>query len=266
MSADDCGVRVGLLTYRSPFAYTREGYLFGGRAVAGLSIGALTHIVPMYIAELSPSNLRGSLVALQQLAITLGILFSYWIAYGTSHIGGTRCAPEVPYTGPLLNGRLTFDPYTDVPAGGCTGQTQASWRIPVGIQIFPALVLLAGMFFMPYSPRWLVEVGRDEEAQSTLAYLRSLPMESGEVVNEYLEVKAEVTVLREMRGNRSTGRGAFGRFIQPYQELVSTRSNFHRLAIGCLVMAFQQLIGCNAIIYYAPTSACTLSTIARTGC
>lgn len=50
-----------------------EGYLFGGRFVAGLSIGSLTHVVPMYIAELSPANLRGALVALQQLAITLGV-------------------------------------------------------------------------------------------------------------------------------------------------------------------------------------------------
>jgi hypothetical protein len=63
-----------------------------------------------------------------------------WLAYGTSHIGGTRCAPDVPYTGPLLNGSPTFDPYNDVPAGGCTGQTQASWRIPVGFQMLPALV------------------------------------------------------------------------------------------------------------------------------
>lgn len=68
---------------------------------------------------------------------------SDWLAYGTSHIGGTRCAPEVPYTGPILNGSPTFNPYTDVPAGGCTGQTQASWRIPIGFQMLPALVSAA---------------------------------------------------------------------------------------------------------------------------
>lgn len=68
---------------------------------------------------------------------------SDWLAYGTSHIGGTRCAPEVPYTGPILNGSPTFNPYTDVPAGGCTGQTQASWRTPIGFQMLPALVSAA---------------------------------------------------------------------------------------------------------------------------
>lgn len=127
----------------------------------------------MYLAEISSAKIRGSLVSLQQLAITFGVsqtlstevlldtakcrfllavrdcLLSYismrslledWIAYGTSHIGGTRCAPEISYTGALLNGRPTFNPYTDVPPGGCTGQTQASWRIPLAFQIFPALV------------------------------------------------------------------------------------------------------------------------------
>ena len=156
----------------------RPGYLFGGRAVAGLAVGALTHVVPMYLAEISTANIRGSLVALQQLSITLGVSLrivprtraqklsfprpdprelwvfrefyeprsksyecsSDWLAYGTSHIGGTRCAPGVPYTGPLLNGSPTFDPYTDVPVGGCTGQKQASWRVPIGFQMLPALV------------------------------------------------------------------------------------------------------------------------------
>lgn len=48
-------------------------YLFGGRAVAGLAVGALTHVVPMYLAEISSANVRGSLVALQQLSITIGV-------------------------------------------------------------------------------------------------------------------------------------------------------------------------------------------------
>jgi MFS family permease len=208
----------------------------------------------MYIAELSPSHLRGSLVALQQLAITLGILFSYWIAYGTSHIGGTRCAPDTPYTGALLNGKPTFDPYTDVPAGGCTGQTEAAWRIPVGIQLIPAIVLGIGMFWMPYSPRWLLEKGREEEARETVAYLRSRSAESPEVMLEFLEIKAEVLIEREMHEIRISGMGAWGRAIQPYKELLALKSNRHRLFIGCVTMFYQQFIGCNAIIYYAPTS------------
>ncbi|KAJ8292870.1 Quinate permease [Rhodotorula toruloides] len=218
---------------------TNNGYLFGGRAVAGLAVGTLTMVVPPYIAELN---------------ITLGILLSYWIAYGTSHIGGTRCAPGVPYTGPIgADGNPTFDAYHDVPAGGCTGQNASSWRIPIALQILPAILLGVGMFWMPYSPRWLTEVGRDEVAKNTLAYLRSSTVEDPAVVHEFLEIKAEVLIERELRQAKIAGKGGIRAMIQPYLDLFSTRANVWRVWIGTSTMFFQQFIGCNAIIYYAPT-------------
>ncbi|KAG6335954.1 hypothetical protein ID866_3130 [Astraeus odoratus] len=232
---------------------TAEKHLFIGRAIAGLSVGALTHVVPMYLAEISSANIRGALVALQQLSITLGILVSYWIAYGTSHIGGTRCAPDVPYTGPLLNGSPTFDPYNDVPAGGCDGQTQASWRIPVGVQMFPALLLGIGMAFMPYSPRWLMEKGRDEEALQTLCALRRKAADDLAVRYEFLEIKAEIQYSREMVEIAHPNASRLQRLINNYLALISTLPKFKRLAIGCLTMFYQQFMGINAIIYYAPT-------------
>ena len=75
-------------------------------------------------AELAPPEVRGSLVALQQLAITFGIMVSFWIDYGTNFIGGT-------------------------------GETQheAAWRIPLALQLVPALILGFGILFMPFSPR-----------------------------------------------------------------------------------------------------------------
>ncbi|KAI6166041.1 general substrate transporter [Pisolithus thermaeus] len=232
---------------------TAERHLFIGRAIAGLAVGALTHVVPMYLAEISSANIRGALVALQQLSITLGILISYWIAYGTSHIGGTRCAPGVPYTGPLLNGSPTFDPYTDVPAGGCTGQKQASWRVPIGIQLFPALLLGLGMAFMPYSPRWLTERGRDDEALQSLSTLRRKPLDDPAVRYEFLEIKAELRYSREITALKYPNASKFQRTVNNYITLVSTWPKFKRLAVGCLTMFYQQFIGINAIIYYAPT-------------
>ena len=98
---------------------------------------------------------------------------------------------------------------------------------------------------MPYSPRWLTEVGRDDEARKTLAYLRSLPVDHPEVVDEYLDIKAEVMIVREIRLAKSSGKGWAGKIAQPYVELMSTRSNMHRLFIGCVTMFYQQFIGCN---------------------
>ncbi|TDZ16402.1 Sugar transport protein MST4 [Colletotrichum orbiculare MAFF 240422] len=63
--------------------------IFAGRFVAGLSIGQLSMVVPLYLSELAPPNLRGALGATQQLGITVGIMISFWLDYGTQHIGGT---------------------------------------------------------------------------------------------------------------------------------------------------------------------------------
>lgn len=58
-----------------------EGFIFGGRFVAGLAIGMLSHVVPMYQSEISPPEIRGALVSLQQFSITIGILVSFWVSY-----------------------------------------------------------------------------------------------------------------------------------------------------------------------------------------
>ncbi|RAQ55725.1 sugar transporter [Aspergillus flavus] len=63
--------------------------LFVGRFVFGCAVGMLAMVVPLYLCELATPNNRGALVALQQLSITLGIMSSFWINYGTQYIGGT---------------------------------------------------------------------------------------------------------------------------------------------------------------------------------
>lgn len=56
-----------------------ESFVWAGRFIAGLSIGMLSHVVPMYQSEISPPEIRGALVSLQQFSITIGILVSFWV-------------------------------------------------------------------------------------------------------------------------------------------------------------------------------------------
>lgn len=220
--------------------------LFAGRAVAGIGVGQLTMVVPMYMSELAPPSVRGGLVVIQQFSITIGILISFWINYGTQFIGGTKCAPDQDYKGD------TFDPYIDVPQGGCYGQKDASWRIPFGLQIAPAFILGIGMSFFPRSPRWLLSRKREEEAWEALNYLRR--RNNPDIIDaEFNEIKSDVLFEQKYNERRFQGKTGISFYISSYWDLFSTKSNFKRVFIGSAVMFFQQFIGCNAIIYYAPT-------------
>ncbi|PWZ01811.1 general substrate transporter [Testicularia cyperi] len=204
-------------------------YILAGRTITGVGIGSLSMIVPLYNAELAPPEIRGSLVALQQLAITFGIMISYWIAFGTQYIGGT-------------------------------GETQsnAAWLVPITIQIVPALILGVGILFVPESPRWLMNEGREQEALTVIAGLRRLPENDLLVQMEYLEIKAQKLFEDRVSahdhpnlqdGSRSSN---FKLGLAQYKSLVSNPSNLKRTSVAVLVMLFQQWTGVNFILYYAP--------------
>ncbi|EXL96225.1 general substrate transporter [Fusarium oxysporum II5] len=226
--------------------------LFAGRAVAGLAVGMLTMIVPMYMSEVSSPGIRGTLVVLQQLSITLGILVSYWLEYGTQYIGGHRCAPDIPYSGGTSDKR-TFDPRYDVGPNGCTGQSDAAWRVPFALQIFPALVLGIGMIFFPESPRFYLMRHKEDQALAALAQLRQVQVDSESIRAEYLAIKTEVLFDESVSAEKFPGKKGLSLFAAQHVALLSTWPAFKRLAIGCCIMFFQQFMGCNAIIYYAPT-------------
>jgi hypothetical protein len=75
---------------------------------------------------------------------------------------------------------------------GCSGQSEASWRIPLAIQILPAVILGVGMLFFPDSPRWLLMKERDDESLNALSKLRRQSRDSPLLLNEYLEIKASI--------------------------------------------------------------------------
>ncbi|OBZ72373.1 Metacaspase-1 [Grifola frondosa] len=200
--------------------------IFGGRFVTGLGIGSLSMAVPLYNAELAPPEVRGSLVALQQLAITFGIMISFWIDYGTNYIGGTGA-----------------------------GQSEAAWRIPLALQLVPAIILGVGILFMP----WLINNGREDEALRVLSSARNLPPDSDLVQIEFLEIKAqylfekETSQIKFPQYQDGSFKSNFKLGFYDYLSLLQSRPLFYRVAVGSLTMFFQQWTGVNAILYYAPS-------------
>ncbi|OBT71322.1 hypothetical protein VF21_09129 [Pseudogymnoascus sp. 05NY08] len=225
-------------------------YLFAGRIIAGIAVGQISHVVPLYMAEISPSEFRGALVSLQQLGITAGIMVSYWLCYGTSFAGGQAC--DANETAPF-GGSRTWNPYTDVPEGGCTGQTELAWRLPLALQVAPALVLLLGAPLLPFSPRWLMSKGRDDACRAAISELRSLPLDDPIVETEYLEIKAAVLFDERTAAELHPGKSGVSLTFAKVGMLFTNTGLFKRLATGCIIMFFQQFTGINAIIYYAPT-------------
>lgn len=109
---------------------------------------------------------------------------------------------------------------------GCTFlRSTAQFRIPLGIQIVPALFLLLGMFFLPYSPRWLAKQGRHEEARNTLVRLHGgrgsakadvIEAEYQEIMTqiEWEEANLATTPLNLLRGKANIHRTLCGTLVQ----------------------------------------------------
>ncbi|KAJ5712883.1 uncharacterized protein N7483_010064 [Penicillium malachiteum] len=207
-------------------ATTDVSYIYAGRWFAGMGIGGLSVAVPMFNAELAPASIGGTLVGLQQVSICFGIMVSYWIGYGTNYIGGTT----YPH------------------------QSTAAWRISLPIQIIPAFVLGIGAWFLPYSPRWLMLVSREEECLAVLARLRKQDPSSPAVQYEYLSLKVEPYADRETSRLRyGTEEKSWRTEALEYKRIFTTKVLLYRVGLGAGVQAFGQWAGINAIIYYAPT-------------
>lgn len=113
-------------------------------------------VAPLYISEISPPEIRGSLLVLEEFSIVSGIVIAFWITYGTRSIAG-----------------------------------EWAWRLPFLLQMIPGVVLGVGILFLPFSPRWLVSKGRDQEALTSLAKLRQLPTSDPRVRREWMDIRAE---------------------------------------------------------------------------
>ena len=159
------------------------------RLLGGLAIGLASTLSPLYIAEISPARIRGLLVSVNQLAIVTGILLSYSVNYGL------------------------------------TGAGPSNWRWMFASAAVPSVFFLLALLSVPESPRWLVQNGRQAEAEQFLSRING-----GDAA--HAEIQAIRAAVAEESGN------------------VLDRAFRKPLVVAVLIGLFSQFTGINTIIYY----------------
>ncbi|WP_058969099.1 sugar porter family MFS transporter [Type-D symbiont of Plautia stali] len=145
---------------------TNPEMLIAARVVLGLAVGVASYTAPLYLSEIAPEKIRGSMISLYQLMITIGILAAY----------------------------LSDTAFSDAGA----------WRWMLGVITIPAILLLVGVFFLPNSPRWLAAKGDFRSAERVLARLRDTSEQAKrelDEIRESLKIKQSGWQLFQSNGN-----------------------------------------------------------------
>jgi SP family galactose:H+ symporter-like MFS transporter len=166
------------------------------RVVIGVAIGVASAVAPVYISEVAPPDIRGRLVTFFQLAVTVGILVAYLVG-------------------------LAF------------ANADEGWRWMLGLGAVPAFALVIGIVRLPASPRWLLMMGREEDAREALKRVRT---EGADAIE--LEIK-------EIEASMQTHEGSWRDLLAPAVKAA--------LLVGLGLAILQQITGINTVIYYAPT-------------
>ncbi|MDR1783728.1 MAG: D-xylose transporter XylE [Dysgonamonadaceae bacterium] len=184
------------------------------RVLGGIGVGLASAIVPMYIAEIAPSNIRGTLVSCNQFAIIFGMLVVYFVNY---LILGGHTNPIIDKSAEgVLSVNASSDPWT----------IATGWRLMFVSEAYVAAVFGILLFFVPRTPRYLAMIGYDDKALAVLTKVNGAS-KAKEIMSD---IKATLTEKTEK--------------IFAYGVLV--------VVIGILLSVFQQAIGINAVLYYAP--------------
>ena len=180
------------------------------RIIGGVGVGLASAICPMYIAEVAPSNIRGTLVSWNQFAIIFGQLVVYFVNF---IILGENANPIIEAM-KVLN------------ADEAAWTISTGWRYMFGSEAVPAGLFTILICFVPETPRYLVMAGRDDKALAILQRINGLSV-GKEILSE---IKNTVTEKTER--------------LFTYGVLC--------IFVGIMLSVFQQAVGINAVLYYAP--------------
>jgi SP family xylose:H+ symportor-like MFS transporter len=170
------------------------------RILCGVGVGIASMLSPLYIAEISPSQIRGRLVSFNQLSIVGGILLVYFVNWAIASQGDEAW---IRTTG---------------------------WRLMLLSEAIPAVLFLGLLTLVPDTPRWYVMKGRSDTAQAVLARL----VGDDEARTTIREIEQSLVVPAH---SKRVSLFAFGRLV---------------IVAGIMLSVFQQFVGINAVLYYAP--------------
>jgi SP family xylose:H+ symportor-like MFS transporter len=170
------------------------------RILCGVGVGIASMLSPLYIAEISPSQIRGRLVSFNQLSIVGGILLVYFVNWAIASQGDEAW---IRTTG---------------------------WRLMLLSEAIPAVLFLGLLTLVPDTPRWYVMKGRSDTAQAVLARL----VGDDEARTTIREIEQSLVVPAH---STRVSLFAFGRLV---------------IVAGIMLSVFQQFVGINAVLYYAP--------------
>ncbi|KAI9354949.1 general substrate transporter [Pilaira anomala] len=179
------------------------GILLAGRVIGGFGSGLMTNAIPLYHSEIAPADIRGRLISFFTLMATFGQVAGYFTTFGTSYV-----------------------------------PSNWAWRGPWLLHLIVCVLFGISMISLPFSPRWLIDKGRYEEAKQVLVELHEVSAKHPLVIDEYDSIVSEIEFERSL-GKRS--------YIELFQG-----SNLKRTLLSFFISISTSFTGSVAIWYYAP--------------
>ncbi|KAI0742980.1 general substrate transporter [Daedaleopsis nitida] len=185
------------------------------RIINGIGTGYLNAIVPVWSAEVATHTSRGAFIASEFTLNIFGVVVAYWLEFALGFVGD--------------------------------GRSQVRWRFPIAFQIVPVLAFMACIPLMPESPRWLIKMGRLEEARQILGRLRSEDgsVEAPHAQREYEDIIANVALEKEHSKRNSYVSMFFGLHDGGLHVA-------RRVQLSIWLQIVQEWVGIAAITVYAP--------------